>query len=92
MTAAGTSGISISRNDACSIRRAASRCAPQIANAILASSEGCMENPAITNQPRDPLASLPIPGTSTSTSRNNVNAKENVAVLRITRTGTRSAT
>ena len=62
MTAAGTSGISISRSDARSMRRAASRCAPQIANAILASSEGCMERPATTNQPRDPLASVPIPG------------------------------
>ena len=62
ITAAGTSGMSISRSDARSIRRAASRCAPQIANAILASSDGCMESPATTNQPRDPLASLPIPG------------------------------
>ena len=45
ITAAGTSGISISRSDARSMRRAASRCAPQIANAILASSEGCIEKP-----------------------------------------------
>ena len=45
ITAAGTSGISISRSDARSMRRAASRCAPQIANAILASSDGCMEKP-----------------------------------------------
>src|SRR6478736_2510870 len=68
MTAAGTSGINISRSDARSMRRAASRCAPQMANAIFASSEGCMENPANTNQPREPLASLPIPGMSTRTS------------------------
>ena len=69
MTAAGTSGISISRSEARSMRRAASRCAPQMANAILASSEGCIEKPAITNHLREPLARLPIPGTSTSTSK-----------------------
>ena len=75
ITAAGTNGISISRSDARSIRRAASRCAPQIANAIFASSDGCMDNPATTNQPRDPLASLPIPGISTRTSSTMVIAK-----------------
>ena len=69
ITAAGTSGISISRSDARSRRRVASRCAPQMAKAILASSDGCIEKPAITNHLRDPLARLPIPGTSTSTSR-----------------------
>ena len=61
-TAAGTSGISISRSEARSIRRAASRCAPQMANAILASSDGCMEKPATTNHLREPLARLPMPG------------------------------
>ncbi len=91
MTAAGTSGISISRNEARSIRRAASRCAPQIANAILVSSEGCIEKPAMTNHPRDPLASLPIPGTSTSTSMTMVIAKAENAMRRMNRTGTRSA-
>ena len=74
ITAAGTSGISISRSEARSMRRAASRCAPQMANAILASSEGCIEKPATTNQPREPLASLPIPGTSTRTSKMMVTA------------------
>ncbi|CAG6930068.1 hypothetical protein PICSAR104_04083 [Mycobacterium avium subsp. paratuberculosis] len=69
ITAAGTSGINSSRRLARSRRRAASMCAPQMAKAILASSEGCMENPATTNHLRDPLARLPIPGTSTSTSR-----------------------
>ncbi len=91
ITAAGTSGTSISRSDACSRRRAASRWAPQIANAIFASSEGCMENPAITNQPRDPLASLPIPGTSTRTSMTMVSANPLNAMLRISCTGIRSA-
>ena len=52
-TAAGTSGISISRSEARSMRRAASRCAPQMANAILVSSEGCIEKPAITNHFRE---------------------------------------
>ena len=37
ITAAGMSGMSISRNEARSMRRVASRCAPQIANAILVS-------------------------------------------------------
>ena len=91
ITAAGTSGMSISRSDACSMRRAASRCAPQIANAIFASSEGCMENPAITNQPREPLASLPIPGISTRTSMTMVSANPLNARLRISCTGIRSA-
>ena len=69
MTAAGTSGISNSRSEARSSRRAASRCAPQMAKAILASSDGCMEKPAMTNHFRDPLARFPMPGTSTSTNR-----------------------
>ena len=69
MTAAGTSGTSSSRSEARSSRRAASRCAPQMANAILANSDGCIEKPAITNHLREPLARLPIPGTSTRTSR-----------------------
>ncbi|CNJ01197.1 Uncharacterised protein [Mycobacterium tuberculosis] len=68
-TAAGTRGISISRSEARSIRRAASRCAPQMANAILASSDGCIEKPATTNHLREPLARLPIPGIRTSTSK-----------------------
>jgi len=92
ITAAGTSGISISRSDARSMRREASRCAPQIANAIFANSEGCIENPDTTNQPRDPWASLPIPGMSTSTSMTMVSAKPAKAVWRISRTGTRNAT
>ena len=91
ITAAGTSGISISRSEARSMRRAASRCAPQIANAIFASSEGCIEKPATTNHPRDPLASLPIPGTSTSTSITIVTAKPENAMRRMNRTGIRSA-
>jgi hypothetical protein len=90
-TAAGTNGISISRNEARSMRRAASKCAPQIANAILVSSEGCIERPAITNHPRDPLASLPIPGINTSTSITMVTAKPVNAIRRINRTGNRSA-
>ena len=90
--AAGSSGTSIWRSVACSIRRAASRCAPQMAKAILASSEGCMENPPKTNQPREPLATLPIPGTSTSTSRTMVNAKAGNASLRMILIGIRSAT
>ena len=62
MTAAGTNGISISRSEARSMRRAASRWAPQMANAILVSSEGCIEKPAITNHPREPLAACRFPG------------------------------
>ena len=92
MTAAGTSGISISRSDARSMRRAASRCAPQIRNAILASSDGCMEKPATTNQPREPLATLPIPGINTRTNRMTVTAKPVKARLRMIWTGIRSAT
>ncbi|CFA91904.1 Uncharacterised protein [Mycobacterium tuberculosis] len=91
-TAAGTSGISISRSEARSMRRAASRCAPQMANAILASSEGCIEKPATTNQPREPLASLPIPGTSTSTSITMVIAKPEKAMRRMNRTDIRRQT
>ena len=90
-TAAGTSGISISRSDARSIRRAASRCAPQMANAILASSEGCIEKPATTNHLREPLARLPIPGISTSTSKMMLIAKLAKAIRRRNRTGIRSA-
>ena len=92
ITAAGTSGTNISRSDARSMRRAASRCAPQIASAILASSEGCMENPAKTNQPREPLATLPIPGISTRINNTMVMANPVKANLRITDTGVRSAT
>ncbi len=51
------------------MRRDASKWAPQIANAILASSEGCIEKPATTNHLREPLARFPMPGTSTSTSK-----------------------
>ena len=40
-----------------------------MANAILANSDGCIEKPAMTNHLREPLARLPIPGTSTSTSK-----------------------
>ena len=92
MTAAGTSGISISRSDARSRRRAASRCAPQSRNAIFASSDGCIEKPAMTNQPREPLATLPIPGMSTRTSRTIETANPENARLRIICTGIRSAT
>ena len=67
-------------------------CAPQMANAILASSDGCMDSPATTNQPRDPLATLPIPGISTRTSSTTVSAKPENARLRISCTGIRSAT
>ncbi|CKW38188.1 Uncharacterised protein [Mycobacterium tuberculosis] len=74
------------------MRRAASRCAPQMANAILASSEGCIEKPATTNQPREPLASLPIPGTSTSTSITMVIAKPEKAMRRMNRTDIRRQT
>ena len=62
-----------------------------MANAILASSDGCMENPATTNQPREPLASLPIPGISTRISSTIVNAKPGNASRRIRLTGMRSA-
>ena len=91
MTAAGTNGISISRSEARSMRRAASRCAPQMAKAILVNSEGCMEKPATTNHPREPLASFPIPGMSTSTSKTMVSAKPEKAMRRMNRTGIRSA-
>ena len=50
-----------------------------------------MENPAITNQPREPLASLPIPGISTRTSMTMVSANPLNARLRISCTGIRSA-
>ena len=63
-----------------------------MANAIFASSEGCMENPATTNHPREPLASLPIPGISTRTSMTTVSANPLKARLRIICTGIRSAT
>ena len=62
-----------------------------MAKAILATSEGCMEKPPTTNHPRDPLASLPIPGTRTSTSRIMLKAKPENAMRRMTRTGIRSA-
>ena len=42
-----------------------------------------MENPATTNQPREPLASLPIPGMSTRTSSTMVTAKPGNARPRI---------
>ncbi len=45
ITAAGSSGTSSSLSDARSMRRVASRCEPQMANAILVSSEGCMDRP-----------------------------------------------
>ena len=90
-TAPGTSGNSISRSDARSMRRAASRCAPQMAKAILASSDGCIEKPATTNQPRDPLDSLPIPGMSTRTSMTMVSANAGNASRRMRLTGMRSA-
>jgi hypothetical protein len=91
ITAAGTSGISISRSEARSKRRAASRCAPQMAKAIFASSDGCIDSPATTNQPREPLASLPIPGISTSTSSTMVIAKPVNARLRMVCTRIRIA-
>ena len=91
ITAAGMSGMSISRNEARSMRRVASRCAPQIANAILVSSEGCMESPATTNQPRVPLDSCPMPGMSTSTSSTIVMANAENAVRRRKDTDTRRA-
>ena len=65
------------------MRRAASRCAPQIANAIFASSDGCIDSPAMTNQPREPLASLPIPGINTRTSSTMLTAKPVNARLRM---------
>ena len=91
MTAAGSSGTSISRSVARSIRRAASRCAPQTTKAILASSEGCMDRPPTTNQPRVPLATRPMPGMSTRTSNTIVTAKARNAVRRMKRTGSRRA-
>ena len=91
ITAAGINWISISRNVARSIRRAASRCAPQTANAILANSEGCMDSPPMTNHPRVPLATRPIPGISTRISNTTVTAKAANAVRRMKLTGSRSA-
>ena len=92
MTAAGISGISISRSDARSMRRVASRCAPQITKAIFASSDGCMENPPKTNQPRVPLAIFPMPGMSTRTSKMIVVANAGKAMRRRKCTGSRKAT
>ena len=91
MTAAGSSGISISRRLARSIRREASRWAPQTAKAILVSSEGCIDRPPTTNQPRVPLASCPIPGISTRTSRTIVVANPANATRRRKLTGRRKA-
>ena len=91
MTAAGINGINISRRLARSIRRVASRCAPQITKAILVNSEGCMDRPPTTNQPRVPLATWPIPGMSTSTSMTIVTAKAGNAIRRMKRTGNRRA-
>ncbi len=52
-----------------------------------------MENPATTNQPRDPLATVPMPGgINTNTSSTIVTANPVNARLRITCTGTRIAT
>jgi hypothetical protein len=62
-----------------------------MANAIFASSEGCIENPPNTNHPREPLATLPIPGTSTSTSSTTLIAKPGNASLRISDIGMRNA-
>ena len=91
ITAAGNSGISISRSEARSIRRDASRCEPHTANAILVSSEGCMDRPPTTNQPRVPLDSRPMPGISTRISSTIVTAKARKAVRRMKLTGRRSA-
>ena len=51
-----------------------------------------MDNPATTNQPRDPLASLPIPGINTRISITIVSAKAGKAKRRMRFTGMRSAT
>ena len=91
ITAAGINGISISRREARSIRRAANRCDPQTTNAILVSSEGCIDNPPTTNHPRVPLAIRPIPGMSTATSITMVTEKARNAVARMRRTGSLSA-
>ncbi len=50
-----------------------------------------MDHPATTNQPRDPLATLPIPGISTRISSTMERAKPENARLRISCTGIRSA-
>ena len=50
-----------------------------------------MENPAITNQPREPLASLPIPGTSTRTSKTMVEREAGERQAAHQFTGIRSA-
>ena len=91
ITAAGISGMSISRSEARSMRRAANRCDPQTTKAILVSSEGCMDSPPMTNQPRVPLAMRPIPGISTSTNITMVAENAKNAVLRRNRIGSRSA-
>ena len=43
-----------------------------------------MENPATTNQPREPFAIFPIPGTKTRMSRTMLKANPVKASLRIT--------
>ena len=91
ITAAGISGTSISLRLARSIRRAARMWEPHTTKAILASSEGCMDSPATTNQPRVPLASCPMPGMSTNTSIATVVANAAKAMRRRNRTGSRSA-
>lgn len=62
-----------------------------MANAILVSSDGCIDSPATTNQPREPLDSWPMPGISTSTSITIVTANAENAVLRRKLTRTRRA-
>ena len=46
----------------------------------------------MTNQPREPLDRVPMPGMSTSTKSTMVNANPANAVRRMNRTGTRRAT
>ncbi|SHX05240.1 Uncharacterised protein [Mycobacteroides abscessus subsp. abscessus] len=91
-TAAGTSGNSSSFQPACCMRRVASRCEPQIAKAILVSSDGCMEKPATTNQPRAPLDRWPMPGISTSAISTRLTMNAGSAIRRMNAMGSRSAT
>ena len=62
-----------------------------MAKAILVSSEGCMEKPAMTNQPRVPLDRVPIPGTRTRATRIRLTTKAGRAMRRMNAIGTRSA-
>src|SRR5918998_479543 len=72
--------------------RTARMCAPHSANTSLASSEGWKLVKPRSIQARDPLSSIPMPGTSTATSRTAATTSPTGAQRRTSPTGSRTAT